>query len=646
MPTSSAKPRPPARQPRWHDEYKQAADALTCALNAENDALRGQIHQIQTVISMLLLVVLIGELPGGLMRGTAGPGSPGGQPSPAMDFRALFESVPGSYLVLDPDLVIVAVSDAYLRDTMTSRAAIVGKQIFEAFPDNPGDPEATGVANLRASLERARRDLAADTMAVQKYDIRRPGDGGAEVFEVRYWSPVNVPVLGPGGSLTHIIHRVQDVTDYVLLQERQAEGQQLTEELQARAAQMEAEILARSQELQQANTALRAANEAKNEFLSRTSHELRTPMNTILGFGELLGLGELTGEQRDWITMMLKAARHLLGLLDDVLDISRMEARALSLSMEAVPVQTLIADALELAGPLSIAAGVRLDPVPPAAGLHVHADHQRARPVLLNLLSNAIKYNHAGGTVTVTTSEQPGGRLRIADTDTGRGISQADIGRLFTPFERLDAAHAGFEGTGLGLALSRQLVHAMGGTTGLTSTPGQGSVFWVDLDLTQPPAIAHTALTRDTITAARAYDTPMTVLYVEDMIENLRLVEQVLKQRPSITLIPAMLAGVALDLARQHHPDLVLLDLHLPDMPGEQVLARLRADPATRTTPVIILSADATAHHKSQLLTAGADAYLTKPLNVRNFLHTIDQALSQASPPAPAAPAPAGQQHT
>jgi len=580
------------------------------------------------------------------MRETAGGSAPG-LPAPAIDFQALFESVPGSFLVLDPDLVIVAVSDAYLRDTMTSRAALLGKQIFEAFPDNPDDPDATGVANLRASLDRARCELVADTMAVQKYDIRRPGDGGAEVFEVRYWSPVNVPVLGAGGKLTYIIHRVQDVTEYVLLQERQAEGQQLTEELRARARQMEAEIVARSQELQQANTALRAANEAKNEFLSRTSHELRTPMNTILGFGELLGLGELTGEQRDWITMMLKAARHLLGLLDDVLDISRMEARALSLSMEAVPVQALIADALDLAGPLSIAAGVRLDPVPPAAGLHVHADHQRARQVLLNLLSNAIKYNHAGGTVTVTTSQRPHGRLRIAVTDTGRGISQADLGRLFTPFERLDAAHAGFEGTGLGLALSRQLVHAMGGTTGVTSTPGQGSVFWVDLDLTQPPAIAHTALTRDTITATRAYTTPMTVLYVEDMIENLRLVEQVLKQRPSITLIPAMLAGVALDLARQHHPDLVLLDLHLPDMPGEQVLARLRADPTTRATPVIVLSADATAHHKRQLLAAGADAYLTKPLNVRNFLHTIDQALGQPSPPAPApAPAPAGQQHT
>jgi signal transduction histidine kinase/ActR/RegA family two-component response regulator len=560
-----------------------------------------------------------------------------------LSFRTLFESAPGSYLVLDPDLVIVAVSDAYLRDTMTSREAIVGGRLFEVFPDNPDDPGADGVSNLRGSLDRVRRDLVADTMAVQKYDIRRPGTGG-EVFEVRYWSPVNVPILGPDGKLTHIIHRVQDVTDYVMLQERQAEDEQLTQALRTRTRKMEAEILARSRELQDANEALRAANEAKNDFLSRVSHELRTPMNTILGFGELLGLGELTGEQSDWVTMMLKASRHLLLLLDDVLDISRMEARNLSLSMEAVPVQALIADTLQLVGPLSIARGVQLSPVPPAAGRHIYADHQRSRQVLLNLLSNAIKYNHPGGRVTVTARDQPGDRLRISVSDTGRGISEDGIGRLFTPFERLDAGLAGIEGTGLGLALSRQLVQAMGGTIGVTSTPGAGSEFWIELTRTQPPAVTHTAIVRDAVTARRTYTTGKTILYVEDMVENIRLVEGILKQRPSVTLIPAMLAGVALDLARQHRPDLVLLDLHLPDMPGEEVLGRLRADPATSGIPVIILSADATQYHITQLRAAGADAYLTKPISVRGLLQAIDGVVAGKTHPAPppaTAPGPA-----
>jgi signal transduction histidine kinase/FixJ family two-component response regulator len=551
-----------------------------------------------------------------------------------VDFRALFEAAPGSYLVLDPELVIVAVSDAYLRDTMTTRGALVGRHIFDAFPDNPDDPGATGVANLRASLERVCRDRVPDTMAVQKYDIQRPAaDGGG--FEVRYWSPVNTPVLAPGGRLTFIIHRVQDVTDYVLLQARQAKGQQLTEALETRARQMEAEILARSAELQQANGALRAANEAKNEFLSRVSHELRTPLNAILGFGELLSLSDISGEHSDWVNMMLKAARHLLMLLDEVLDISRMEARTLSLSMEAVPVAGLIADALELVRPLAAARAVQLDPPPPGTGRHVHADHQRARQVLLNLLSNAIKYNHPGGKVTVTTRDQSGGRLRISVADTGRGISDDDVDRLFTPFERLDAGAAGIEGTGLGLALSRHLVEAMGGTTGVASTAGVGSVFWLELPLTEPAVVSQKAIARDRVTASRAYSRAKTVLYVEDLVENVRLVEQILKQRPSVTVIPAMLAGVALDLARQHQPDLILLDLHLPDMPGEQVLQRLRADPVTSDIPVVILSADATQRHMSQLMTGGADAYLTKPISVRSLLQAVDVAIGEAVTPAP-----------
>ena len=250
-----------------------------------------------------------------------------------------------------------------------------------------------------------------------------------------------------------------------------------------------------------------------------------------------------------------------------------------------------------------------------------------------------VKYNHPAGQVTVTASERPGGLLRISVADTGRGVAPEDISRLFTPFERLDAAGAGFEGTGLGLALSRQLVEAMGGTAGVTSTLGEGSVFWVELALTEPVAVSQKAIDRDPVTVRRDYPSVRTVLYVEDMVENIRLVEQILRQRPSVNLISAMLAGVALDLARQHHPDLVLLDLHLPDMPGEEVLARLRADPATAGTPVVVLSADATPDHIRRLMAAGADAYLTKPISVRALLQALDHALGgQPQPRSPAAP--------
>ncbi|HET7856702.1 MAG TPA: histidine kinase dimerization/phospho-acceptor domain-containing protein, partial [Gaiellaceae bacterium] len=208
-----------------------------------------------------------------------------------IDFRALFESIPGLYLVLDPGFRIVAVSDAYLAATMTKREEIVGHGIFDVFPDNPDDPDATGVRNLRASLERVRARCEPDTMAVQKYDIRRPVDEGGG-FEERYWSPLNSPVLDERGELAHIVHRVVDITEFVRLKEHDTEQEALTAELRERTARMETEILQRSKELHETNKELRAANAAKNEFLSRMSHELRTPLAAISGFSELLTLSD------------------------------------------------------------------------------------------------------------------------------------------------------------------------------------------------------------------------------------------------------------------------------------------------------------------------------------------------------------------
>jgi CheY-like chemotaxis protein len=272
---------------------------------------------------------------------------------------------------------------------------------------------------------------------------------------------------------------------------------------------------------------------------------------------------------------------------------------------------------------------VHLDP-PPPTGEHVLADERRLRQVLLNLLSNAIKYNHPAGKVAVTIAPRPPGGLRISIADTGRGIAGHDLSRLFTPFQRLDAAQAGVEGAGLGLTLSRQLVEAMGGTIGAASAAGQGSEFWVELPAAEPaaePAAAETG-GGDPLVAPRAYAAPKIVLYVEDMLESLQLVEQVLTQRPSVALVPAMLGGVALDLAAEHRPHLILLDLDLPDIPGEELLRRLKADPATGATPIAIISADAAPERISSLLGMGAAAYLTKPIGVRDFLRTVDALLT------------------
>jgi PAS domain S-box-containing protein len=542
------------------------------------------------------------------------------------NFRALFESAPGSYLVLDPNLEIVAVSEAYLSATMTRREQIVGRELFDVFPDNPDDPAATGVANLRASLDRVRRLRKPDTMAVQKYDIRRPDDEGGG-FEVRYWSPRNSPVLGARGELEYIVHQVEDVTEFVRLQERGSEQEAVADELRERTQAMEQEILRRSAELQEANVQLRAANNAKNEFLSRVSHELRTPLTAILGFGQLLELDIADETQRESLAMIQRAGEHLAGLVNEVLDISRIESGTVSFLLEAVPVRALLEDALDLMRPLADALDVAIDPPAVSGASYVHADERRVKQVLINLLSNAIKYNRPGGAVAVHASAHGEDRVQFSVRDTGRGIPPGSLEKLFVPFERLDAGAVGIEGTGLGLALSRNLVEAMGGTITVTSTVGAGSTFVVELASCEPPSIAAPVGDETALLAVRTYPERRSLLYIEDTVANVRLVEQILRRRPSVTVLPAMLGRLGLDLAHEHRPDLVVLDLHLPDVNGAEVLRQLRADPDTRELPVVILTADATRRQLDELWAAGANAYLTKPIAVRELLEVVDRFL-------------------
>ena len=557
------------------------------------------------------------------------------------DFRTIFESAPSLCLVLDPQFRIVGATDAHLRATLTVRAEIMGREVFEVFPDNPADPDATGVTNLRASLARVRHYGVADTMAIQKYEVGSPGEAGG--FEARYWSIFNSPVLGPDGHLRYILNEVQDVTDFIRRQQQGGKPDELTAGLRDRTQRMQVEILRGSEELQSTNLALRAANEAKNEFLSRVSHELRTPLTAILGFSQLLSDDALSTEHRDWVDTVLKAGRHLLTLLDDILDIAHIEGGHLSTSIESIPVATVITDALTLCRPLADADGVLLSAPPRLpTDLYVAADHKRLRQVLLNLLSNAIKYNHPTGTVQVAVEYPAERRLRIRVTDTGRGIPPEALSKLFTPFERLDAAAAGIAGTGLGLALSRQLMHAMHGTLEAASLPGQGSSFWLDLPTAAPVTAREPAAPPGPLSPAPAAagGEEKLVLYVEDMIENLQLVERILTRRPAVTLIPAMVGAVAQDLARDRRPDLVLLDLHLPDMTGEEVMRRLRADPVTSHIPIVVLSADATQDHIDRLLADGATAYLTKPFAFGDLLRTVDDLLAERQSSSPAAGPP------
>jgi PAS domain S-box-containing protein len=373
------------------------------------------------------------------------------------------------------------------------------------------------------------------------------------------------------------------------------------------------------------------ANHAKSDFLSRMSHELRTPLNSILGFGQLLDRQSPTERQRPRIRYILSAGRHLLNLINEVLDISRIEAGNLQLSLEPVCVEEAINEALDLMRPLAAERSIGVESFEPHdRTTYVLADRQRLKQVLLNLLSNAVKYTSPRGSVTVSFNDSGRGSTRIQVRDTGAGIPVEKLARLFTPFDRLGAEQSTVEGTGLGLALCQRLVHAMQGTIGVNSNLGDGSTFWLELPQAKSPLQTLAAQRTSPVPEQSADKESRRILYIEDNFSNVTLVEQMLAERPALELMTAMQGRVGLELARKHAPDLILLDLHLPDMPGWQVLAQLKSDHATRDVPVVIISADATAPQIQRLLSAGARAYLTKPLDIAEFFRVVDEAIFPA----------------
>jgi signal transduction histidine kinase/CheY-like chemotaxis protein len=383
-------------------------------------------------------------------------------------------------------------------------------------------------------------------------------------------------------------------------------------------------------ELQRARQAADEANRAKSLFLSRMSHELRTPLNSVLGFAQVLELNDLAPRDRDSVDHILKAGNHLLSLINEVIDISRVESGDIALSPESVLANELVTETLDLMRPLATARSIHIVSDRQSTCLHyVFADRQRLKQILLNLLSNAVKYNRIGGTVAVTCEEVAVNRLRLKVTDTGPGISGDDMQLLFVPFERLGAKLTDVEGSGIGLALSKRLAEAMGGSLGLESTVGTGSTFWVELPLVEGAVERYERLS----SSIAAHEPPPPsdsvhrVLYIEDNLANITLVQRILAERPDIELVPAMQGRLGVDLAHQHRPHLILLDLHLPDIQGDEVLGLLRDDPDTASIPVVVVSADATPGQVQRLQSAGAVAYLTKPFNVRELLHTIDEYL-------------------
>ncbi|MEQ7153730.1 hybrid sensor histidine kinase/response regulator [Brevundimonas aurifodinae] len=405
--------------------------------------------------------------------------------------------------------------------------------------------------------------------------------------------------------------------------------------LAVRNADLEARVADRTQALTQAlaaaddrAAALQAANDAKSDFLAGLSHELRTPLNAVLGFAELLRMNAeaepLTRRQGQAVDQIHASGRHLLALVDEVLDLARIEAGRLSLSIERVDPQLVVRQVCDLVRPQAEAAGITLRAPDPTAGLGVVADRTRLRQVLLNLLTNAIKYNRPGGHVLVELRQGPDG-VALAVHDTGIGLPADRMAELFQPFSRLGREDGDTPGTGVGLAVSRRLAEAMGGRLEASSAEGEGASFTLHLPLARDPApiVVASPMSTDALPEA-------VMLYVEDNPSNIALMRHVIQALGPIELHIAETGHEGLALARDLRPDVIVLDINLPGLSGFELKARLDGDPLTRGIPVMALSAGAMPADVRRGREAGFRDYLTKPLDIRAFAKALDRALGAA----------------
>jgi CheY-like chemotaxis protein/nitrogen-specific signal transduction histidine kinase len=386
-------------------------------------------------------------------------------------------------------------------------------------------------------------------------------------------------------------------------------------------------------EIRQAKEEADLANRAKSDFLSAMSHDLRTPLNSILGFSQVLRSdpeAPLNQDQEDSVEHIAKAGKHLLGLINEILDLTRIESGTISLSSEAVDPRDVIGECLDLVRPLAEDRDIVVKAEFDENLRAVKADYSRLKDVLLNLLSNAVKYNREQGTVSVSCRPAAGRMLRLAVADSGPGIPETRLPELFLPFSRLGAESGEIEGTGIGLTIVKRLVEMMHGKIGVESTVGEGSVFWIELPLApQAPLEAAEAVVGSAAkTAALAASTAIhKVLYVEDNPANLQLMRKLMARRPDCTLIEAASGEAGLDLAASERPDIVIMDINLPGIDGFEALHRLRLSAGGGEVPVIALSANAMPKTVERGLKAGFFAYLTKPVDVPELMSTLDAAL-------------------
>lgn len=528
--------------------------------------------------------------------------------------ESIFKTSPDALLISNPQGLIVMANQQAERLLSYSVEDLVGSSIDTLVPDR-----------VRARHPALRNQFVADPahriMVKDREVVVRRKDGSECAVEIS----LSVVETSPG---RYIAVALRDITERLAatrtLKAHLAELTDAQLELVQHRDHLEQLVDTRTQELNIAKDVAESANRAKSEFLSNMSHELRTPMNAIMGFGQILEYdSKLNSEQLDYVHEIMTASRHLLVLINEVLDLARIESGRSELFLEPVGLTCLFKECVDLIRPLAQARQITLtqDAV---VGQSVRADHVRLKQVLLNLLSNAVKYNNPGGVIHLGVQSASGQMLRICVADHGPGVAPEKVANLFQPFSRLVGEHSGIEGAGIGLTISQKLMEAMKGAIGFENTDGGGATFWIALQNADADSEAMPTTVDDVRHTPADSKQQYLVLCIDDNPTNLKLVEHMLIGHEHIHLIAALTPQLGMALASAHLPDLILLDINMPIMDGYEVLQMFKADPHLKAIPVIAITANAMQKDIDRSMAAGFTDYLTKPLDIRHFLKTID----------------------